>query len=56
MDVNKKIAKIVGVLFIIGTASGILSIITAGSIIHSPDYLIKLSEYKTRVVLGYSFH
>lgn len=48
----QKTAKIVGVLFIIGTAAGILSLITAGSIVHAPDYLIKLSENKNRVILG----
>ena len=52
MDKNKKIARMVGVLFIIGTAAGILSLITAGSIVRAPDYLIKLSENKNIVILG----
>jgi len=52
---NKKIAKIVGVLFIIGTVAGILSLISAGYIVHAPDYLIKLTENNNRVILGALF-
>jgi hypothetical protein len=55
MNTNKKIAIMVGALFIIGTAAGILSLITAGSIVHAPDYLIKLSENKNGVILGVLF-
>ena len=51
MDINKKIARMVGVLFIIGTAAGILSQIVV-PILNAPDYLIKLSENKNRVILG----
>lgn len=51
MDINKKIARMVGVLFIIGTATGILSQI-AVPIINAPDYLIKLYENKNIVKLG----
>lgn len=52
---NKKIAKIVGVLFIIGTAAGIMSLPAAGSIVHATDYLVKLAENKNRVILGALF-
>ena len=51
MDINKKIARMVGVLFIIGTAAGILSLIVV-PILNAPDYLIKLIENKNRVILG----
>lgn len=52
---NKKSAKIVGVLYIIGTTAGIMSLLTAGSIVHASDYLIKLSENNNRVVFGVLF-
>ncbi len=52
MDRNKKTAKIVGVLFIIGTAAGIMSLPTAGAFILAPDYLTKLSENSSSVILG----
>lgn len=47
----QKTAKIVGLLFIIGTAAGILSQIVV-PILKAPDYLIKLSENKNTVILG----
>ena len=47
----QKTARIVGVLFIIGTVAGLLSLIVT-PILTAPDYLVKLSENKTRVVLG----
>lgn len=55
INTDKKIARIVGVLFIIGTATGILSLITVGAIVHDPDYLTKISENNNRVVLGALF-
>jgi len=55
MNTYKKTARIVGVLFIIGTVAGILSLITAGPIVNAPDYLIKLSENKNRVIWGVLF-
>jgi len=51
MDINKKIARMVGVLFIIGTVAGILSLIL-NPFLNVPDYLIELSENKNRVILG----
>jgi hypothetical protein len=48
---NKEIARTVGILFIIGTVAGILSMIGT-SIIDEPDYLAKIAENKTMVVLG----
>lgn len=47
----QKTAKIVGVLFIIGTAAGILSLIVT-PVLNAPDYLVKLSENKNTVILG----
>jgi hypothetical protein len=51
VDKNNKIARIVGILFIIGTVAGILSMIGA-PIIDGPDYLVKIAENKNILVLG----
>lgn len=55
MDISKNTAKIVGILFIIGTAAGIMSLPTAVSIVHAPDYLVKLTENSNKVILGALF-
>jgi len=47
----QKSAKIVGILFIVGTVSGMLSL-NMTSILNSPDYLVKFTENKTSVILG----
>jgi hypothetical protein len=49
---SKKLAMIVGILFIIGTASGILSVVLTGSILEEPDYLVKVFENQDRIVTG----
>ena len=43
MDAYRKTSISVGVLFIIGTVAGILSVVVTGSIMNDPDYLIKIS-------------
>ena len=50
-----KTAKIVGVLFIIGTVAGVLSVVFTGSILGDPDYLIKVSANTNQVALGALF-
>lgn len=47
----QKSARMVGILFVIGTVSGILST-NMISILDAPDYLVKFSENQTSVVLG----
>jgi hypothetical protein len=49
---NRKIAIIVGVLFIIGTVSGILSVVIAGPILDDPNYLSLISENKNQLIIG----
>jgi hypothetical protein len=44
-------ARIVGVLFIIGTVSGILSVFTIGAL-RDPDYLTAVSANKTQIITG----
>jgi hypothetical protein len=52
MNTNKMTARIVGVLFIIGTAAGVLSAVFGGTIIDDPDYLIKVSENENQFIVG----
>ncbi len=51
---NRKISRMVGILFIIGTVSGILSL-TAANMVNAPDYLVKISENRNMVILGALF-
>jgi Domain of unknown function (DUF4386) len=48
----RKNAIIAGVLFIIGTASGVLSVILCSSIWNAPDYLVRLSANANLIRLG----
>jgi hypothetical protein len=45
----------VGVLFIIGTASGILSVTFTGSILGAPDYLVQIAANETQMRTGAFF-
>ena len=51
MDSYRKAAIIVGVLFIIGTAAGLLSNI-AEAIIGAPDYLTAVSANENQIIIG----
>jgi hypothetical protein len=55
MNTNRKTAIIVGVLYIIGTVAGILSVVFTGSILNDPDYLIKVSSNENQIVIGALF-
>jgi len=55
MDTNRKTAIIVGVLFIIGTVAGILSVVFTGSILGDPGYLIKISANENQIIIGALF-
>lgn len=52
---NRKTAIMVGVLYIIGTVAGVLSLVFAGSILNGPDYLIKVSANENQVIIGALF-
>jgi len=52
MNSNRKTAVIVGVLFIIATVAGVLSVVFSGSILDAPDYLTKISANENRVLIG----
>ena len=51
MDSNKKTARIVGILFIIATLAGLLSVIFLGSL-NTPDYLVNVSANGNQIILG----
>ena len=55
MDTNRKTAITVGVLFIIGTISGILSAVFTAPVLDSPDYLNQLSANQGQMILGAFF-
>jgi hypothetical protein len=52
MNTSRKTAIIVGVLFIIGTVAGVLSVLVTQSILGDPDYLVKISENENKIVTG----
>lgn len=52
MNSNKKTARIVGILFIIGTAAGILSVVFTNTILTDPDYLLMVSSQENKIIMG----
>jgi hypothetical protein len=50
--INRKTAIMVGVLYIIGTVAGILSLVFTGPILESPDYLLQVSMNPNRIIIG----
>lgn len=52
MNESKTTARLVGVLFIIGTVAGILSVLITGSIFSGSDYLVKVFENQNQIVTG----
>ncbi len=52
MNSNKMIARIVGVLYIIGTVAGVLSVVFTKAILDSPDYLAQIAAHETQIILG----
>jgi len=55
MNWNRKTAITVGVLYIIGTVAGILSLVFTGPILESPDYLVEVSMNPNRIIIGALF-
>ena len=52
---NRKTAIMVGLLYIIGTVAGILSLVFTGPILESPDYLLQVSMNPNQIVMGALF-
>ena len=55
MNADKKIARIVGVLYIIGTVAGILSLVVMGPVRNAQDYPISVPASETQLVVGALF-
>jgi Domain of unknown function (DUF4386) len=55
MNNNRKSAIIVGVLYIIGTVAGILSLVVATPLLDAPDYLVLISANAKQLALGALF-
>ena len=55
MSTHRKTATIVGILFIFGTISGILSTVFTGNIFSEPDFLSKIADSEAQVILGAAF-
>lgn len=49
---DRRRAKIVGALFILGTVAGALSAIFTGSILGDPDYLLKFTVNQNQILIG----
>jgi len=52
MNTHKQTARIVGILYIIGTVAGSLSIVFTGPILDDPDYLLKVSANENQIIIG----
>ena len=55
MNASRKTAIIVGILFIIGTVAGILSVIFSGPILDGPDYLNRVAANENQLKVGALF-
>jgi hypothetical protein len=52
MNYYRKTAMIVGVLYIIGTVAGVLSVVLTRAILDTPDYLVRISANANQVIIG----
>jgi hypothetical protein len=52
MNSNRKAAAMVGVLYIIGTVAGVLSVLTTQPVLNRPDYLTKILADENQLVTG----
>jgi hypothetical protein len=54
-NTNRKSAAVVGVLYIIGTVAGILSLVFSGSILGGGDYLAQIAAHENQMIIGALF-
>ena len=52
MAAYEKNSRIVGLLLLIAIVTGILSVILSSSLLHDPDYLLKISAHGDRIMLA----
>jgi hypothetical protein len=50
--ISRKTAIFVGVLYILGTVAGILSLVFTGPVLERPDYLTQVSTNPNQIVIG----
>lgn len=55
MNTDRKTAIIVGILYIIGTVAGILSVVFASPALNASDYLLQISANENHVITGALF-
>ena len=55
LGTNRKTAIFVGVLYILGTVTGILSLVFTGPVLESLDYLAQVSANPNQIVIGALF-
>ena len=55
MNSNRRTAMIVGILYIIGTVTGVLSVVFTKSILDAPDYLVKTAASPNQIIIGALF-
>src|SRR5665647_252669 len=52
MNSINKTAGIVGVLYIIGTIAGVLSVVLTGPVLGGPDFLVNVSAHEIQIIAG----
>lgn len=52
---DKTAATLVGILYIVGTVTGVLSVVFTGSTLDGPDYLVNITANANQVILGALF-
>lgn len=52
MNTNQKAARIVGVLFIIGTVAGILSVILTQPILEASSFMVQVAANQNQLIIG----
>lgn len=52
MEPIKKTARIVGILFIVGTVAGILSVLFSDSVLNDPDFVLKIYHNRINIQAG----
>ena len=52
---DRKAAALVGILYIVGTVTGVLSVVFTGSTLDGPDYLVNIAADADQMVLGALF-
>jgi len=52
MNSNRRTAILVGIFFVIGTVSGVLSMINLGLFLEDPDYLSNITANQNKIILG----